>query len=369
LGEISSGPPELDEQKKKLGEAIETTEREVFFHRAYANCIRAIGDGIAWRALGYDRAVMRALAQRATKQQVLSEGLVSELHEWSRAFDTREGMAILNALTNCLSIGDITIVRSDGTVEIVEVKTSKTKSCRITRQKKEMRKTVELLNFGEGELENNKIEIQVFDITPENGLSDLLALLQKSERDGWAAGLISNCLYAECLDVRAVKDFNRAVKELEHNRERETAAWRERKDLVLPMGSSDIISYTPNCAPLSIFPFPTRTCVDLLTLSKIYQTFLNVTAISREFVHRGWIIEKPPEELLVEGRDPDDPMLVVRKNGFHAHVPPAYLMQFQMEALRPKVLVAELELKYKMGPRKAPLASFAVYSGEAKIWD
>lgn len=76
-----------------------------FFHRMYANAIRAIGDGIAWRAFGYDRAALRLLGERETKQHLSSEGTVQELREWSYHFERGSGIAILNALTNCLPCG------------------------------------------------------------------------------------------------------------------------------------------------------------------------------------------------------------------------------------------------------------------------
>ena len=75
------------------------------------------------------------MSAHATKQQIFSEGLMSELLEWSTQFDQSEGVAILNSLTNCLAIGDVTVVRSDGSAEVVEVKSSNTKSRRKIRQR------------------------------------------------------------------------------------------------------------------------------------------------------------------------------------------------------------------------------------------
>src|SRR5260370_1147103 len=80
-------------------------ERELFRHRAHANCFRAIGDGIAWRAFKHDRAALRALSGNAVKQQILDQGTINELHQWSATFDTGQGLAILNSLTNWLAIG------------------------------------------------------------------------------------------------------------------------------------------------------------------------------------------------------------------------------------------------------------------------
>lgn len=72
------------EEKAELAREREYIESEIFFHRLYANALRAIGDGLAWRAFNYDRAVMRALCQRATNQTILAEGTAQELREWSK---------------------------------------------------------------------------------------------------------------------------------------------------------------------------------------------------------------------------------------------------------------------------------------------
>jgi len=139
LGElkVEMAKSQADDEKGKKELAI--VERELFLHRAHANCIRAIGDGIAWRALGYDRAALRALAGKAVKQQILEQGTINELHQFASVFDTGQGFAIYNGVTNWLAMGDITVVQNDGTVEIVEVKSSGTESSRVSRQKQKMR--------------------------------------------------------------------------------------------------------------------------------------------------------------------------------------------------------------------------------------
>src|SRR5207253_3608420 len=134
-------------------------ERELFLHRAHANCIRAIGDGIAWRALGHDRAALRALAGKAVKQQILEQGTINELHQWSAVFDTGQGLAIFNSLTHCLAIGDVTVFKNDGTMDTAEVKSSDTDSGRISRQKQKMREVTDLLKNGKGKPEGQDVTI------------------------------------------------------------------------------------------------------------------------------------------------------------------------------------------------------------------
>src|SRR5438105_10261956 len=58
--------------------------RELFFWRAFGNVIRSIADGVAWRTLGFDRAVLRALCQNRGSQQITSPGTTEELREWAR---------------------------------------------------------------------------------------------------------------------------------------------------------------------------------------------------------------------------------------------------------------------------------------------
>ena len=117
-------------------------DQELFLYRLYANAVRGIGDGIAWRTLGYDRAVTRLMSEQATKQWLTSDGLEQELREWSMRFERGDGIAIFNALTNCLAVGDVTVVRPDDSVEIIEVKSSNTKSRRKIRQKHKMSEVV-----------------------------------------------------------------------------------------------------------------------------------------------------------------------------------------------------------------------------------
>jgi hypothetical protein len=355
----------VDERAKK---DLEIVERELFFHRAHANCIRSIGDGIAWRAFGHDRAALRALSGKAVKQQVLEQGTINEIHQWSSTFDRGQGLAILNALTNWLAIGDVTVLKSDGSVEIVEVKSSDAGSSRVSRQKQKMREVTELLKNGKGVLDGENITIMRFDIAPENDLSALFSLLEEAARCGWAGKRISNCCYIEAFDFRTLGDFAKEENQVLERMKVETASWIENDDLVVDMHSLDILAFTPNCAPFSVFPFPERFCIDLLTGAKNYRSSLNLTEVGREFERQGWEVEKWPEDLLKEGAGKDTPFFRLRKDGMHPEVPPADIMRLQMETLRPQVLIRTLEAIFRLGPGAVSPQGFVVYEGEKEMW-
>jgi hypothetical protein len=352
--------------KNRLTKDLEFIEEQIFFHRAYSNCIRIIGDGIAWRSLGYDRIVMRSLGEAPTKQHVLAEGTMTELREWALNFDTGKGLAILNSLTNCLAIGDVTVIRDDGSAEIVEVKEGKTKSSRIVRQKQKMRETVNLLATGAGVSDDKFVEVEHLDITPENGLNELAELLEASEKTGWAAKRISNCCYVECVDFARVDSPEALGKSLDAARKKQTEEWSQRSDKVLHSSSLNILSYSPNCAPFSVFPLRSKLCVDLMVGAKSYAVYLNLNAVQREWEYRGWRVKRSFEEQIA-AKD-EDAMLIVQKDGYEVQIPPAEIMRVWMELIRPTVMIKQCEIDHRRGPRRERF-SYVVYDGEPSIWD
>lgn len=366
-----------EEQKRQILNDISFVDTEIFFYRHFAQCLRLIGDGIAWRALGYDRAALRLLSQRSTKQEIISDGMVNELVEWSGAFDRRTGLAIFNPVTNWLAFGDVTVVRDDGSVEIVEVKSSNTKSRRLTRQKQGMNAVVELLKSGEGDVEEKQqLALLTLDLEVENGLTELLKLLQKASQSGFSAESVSNFLYVECVDFRIASDPEKVKADIEAARSKHLAAWERRNDVFVPMESADLIAFSPNCAPFSVFPFPEAVCVALMTGAIIYVAFLNQSEVAREFERRGWQIVRGPDDIRreVEEKHKDgeeliiEELLVVKKDGMWASLSPGDIARMQMETLRPKVLIKAREMLRASGSGAVKGLVLPTYSREAEIW-
>ena len=366
--ELNAGLVTAETASEQVKEDLKRVERELFFHRAHANCFRAIGDSIAWRALGYDRAALRALSGNAVKQQILEQGTINELHQWSSTFDTGQGLAILNALTNWLAIGDITVVKNDGEMEIIEVKSSNADSSRVSRQKQRMREVTDLLKNGKGTLEGQEVTIVRFDIAVENDLPALFHLLEEAGRSGYAGGRINNCCHIEAFDFRVMGGAEKVWKQGVEQTQKEIASWTEKNDLVTRMDSLDILAFTPNCAPFSVFPFPERLCVELLTGAKNYSCFLNLTELGREFERHGWQVEKWPQELMKKGADRETPFFRLRRDGMHPEIPPADVMRIEMETIRPQVLIHTLDAAFELGPGGLSPSSVVVYEGEKNVW-
>lgn len=364
LDDHGQGGPQQGGTKQDL----KMVSTELFLYRAYANVIRSVADGVAWRALGYDRAVLRALCQNRGSQQITSPGTVEELREWSRQFDRGQGIAILNSLTNWLTYGDITVVRNDGSVEVIEVKSSETSSSRVVRQRQKMREVVTFLSTGKGSLEGKDVEVCTLDIIPENGLDVLHGLLQQtSNPPGYAVTRLSNSIYIECVDFRVIADDG--GRRLSEQCELLTADWIERGDDVHPGDSHECLGFSPNLAPFSVFPFAPAICVDLLTGAKAYRVLLNLSAVAREFEHRDWEVVTGPREA-VEADKFREELMTVKKGAFSVTLPPASFMRMHMELLRPQVLIRQCEMLKRAGPHAfGSEFNLPIYEHEAQMWE
>lgn len=366
--------PDARLRRDEPSQDISFAQAQLFFHRLYASACRSIGDGIAWRSLGYDRAVTRTLCERQSQQTLASEGTMQELREWSSHFDRGTGFAIFNALTNCLSVGDVTVVHDDGSVEVVEVKSSNTKSSRKVRQKQKLREVVTRLDTGEGQVDGQDVQIEILPVTPETGLDRVGKLLDLASVKGWAAEKISNSLYVEAFDFRQPPD-EASKQALQRIRNEVIRAWEDRGDLVVDMNTLDLLAFTPNAAPFSVYPFPAKTCIELLVGAKNYITYLNESAVVREFEHRGWMVEwmipknLTTESEIVAARERAQQSIIrVSKGPFHAEIPPADFMRMQIETLRPKTIIDACEANFALGPRVGGF-SMALFDGESQIWN
>jgi hypothetical protein len=149
---------------------------------------------------------------------------------------------------------------------------------------------------------------------------------------------------------------------------RKIAAWTDNNDLVTRFDSLDILSFTPNCAPFSVFPFPDRLCVELLTGANYYSCFLNLTELGREFERHGWEVETWPQELLNDSANRDTPFFRLKRDGMHPEIPPADVMRISMETIRPTVMIRSLDALFELGPGRLSSFGFVMYEGEKDLW-
>jgi hypothetical protein len=211
-GDISVQERSIRHYKEKLSEAgapQDFIKSQITAHELIANAIRQIGDGLAWRSFGYDRFTQQILCANAVKQTILADGTIAELEEWSSINDQKGYCAIINAVTNCVSIGDVTAIDASGNVELIEVKSGKTKSRRLTRQKNRLRDATGVLSTGTGIVEGKSIRVASSPITPENYLGKLKVLLAEAGERGWSSELAPRTVTSSALISESSRDSTR----------------------------------------------------------------------------------------------------------------------------------------------------------------
>jgi hypothetical protein len=126
VGELARQTPKPIDELRAKQEILDRIKRQELVAKASQHTLRQIGDGIAWRALGYDRRAITILGD-GTRVGRLARGVGrdAELEELGRLWEQEGVFAIHNDLTNCLRHGDLTAIReSDASrdVTLIEVK-------------------------------------------------------------------------------------------------------------------------------------------------------------------------------------------------------------------------------------------------------
>ena len=336
-------------------------DSQIFMHRLIANALRIIGDGVAWRAFDFDKSIPRVLSENPVKNVILTDGLITELNTWSASFSQEKAFAIMNCLTNCLAMGDVTIVDENLSIEVVEVKAGNTKSRRKIRQKARLKDAVQLLN-GFGTVEDRTVRIRTLPITPKNNLSVLEALLESAAMHGSASAFVNDFLFIDCVDF-LVQSGEGMVSEMNRSK----SALADWDDSTVHLSSRDVITFTPNAAPFSIFPFSDRTCVDLMIGRKVFTTHLNLNRLTAAISQRGWIVTERVDTTMAHNDEKS--ILTLKKGGFYFDVPPGSMMAIMIELLSLDTLLEQCEVIRSLGPQEIDSEYvLPVFDGEYVQW-
>lgn len=358
-------------EAKHFEDELRLIDREIHFHQAICRAIRDIGDGIAWRLFDYDRVTLAMIANRPASKHINLAGLEAELMEFGRVFDSKEGIAVLNDLTNFLKLADVTIRKDQGAFELVEVKTGHKSSGRITRQKQNLRRTVALINTGT--TEDEEIMISELEVRLQTYFRNIARLIQEAEKNGVATQRIGECMLVQCTDFEIASNmgFEKTKQVLDDGRKC-TKQWMEAGDIVIDLASQDKYMSVKNYAPFSVYPLSEKTRVRLMIGSLFVVSYLNVSAVLRYMEDRGWKLVKTPQEHAEEHKQlqtiDEIWLATVRKGPLTIAVPFQLFGRIGFEFLKPKGLVDIFEAQLSAGPTGTAKNLYNL-SGETELWD
>ena len=354
---------------------VEFIHTEIFRLEIINKVLREIIDGVVWKYLKYNRAILYMLADKEPVETIrINKGTINNLYQFADVLLEPESVAIFNDITNFLRVGDVTQINNDGSIEIIEVKSSKKiRGKRITRQKKRMTELVKFFNTGIKEYDGKTLKIIDSNIRQKNYLSQLYDAIKKARYRGYESLLIGNYLIVQIIDYSKVKDIDEVINTFSSKHKSVQDNWKRQNDFVFPAFFIDKMNYSKNCAPFSIYPFDIETCTDIMTGKLWITVLLNCTEISRIIEKKDWKIidsffTKSVDEIAKLEDITKVASLSIQKNGLTIKVPPSIFARMQFELLNPQVIIDEFEETLDNGPQADYDLYLTNYLDEKNIW-
>lgn len=212
---LSPGEDAVTQAKKLLSEHPDKSIELQRTRNKYLNiAYRQIADSIAWRELGFDRFNARVLAQgRSAGHVVNKDGTTRELNFARDVATNLQRSVLVNDITNCLLVGDITCISESGMPYLFEIKSHQVKSAKTIidkmgagqkiDKKQEPRLVIAQTMLFNREYRDGNTKIPVFDIThtASDHLSAVHKILREASNNGIAGELVAPYLYVEAIDL------------------------------------------------------------------------------------------------------------------------------------------------------------------------
>lgn len=353
-----------------LGDGINAWRFEALVFERLARQLRTVGDGLAWRTLNYNRSLVVAMSRNESPGPLEhKEGLDFELGAVLDIWQKKESFALLNDLTNCLRIADLTEVGADGHVVLHEVKRGRPAG---GPQKRRMEAVVDAVSRGgrlPGEVGDARlVQLETCFRTDLDGLGTLLQLATQHGVRGMklppGRAVVATDLFT--LLERHGSDLDAGIQRVESGRARalRRAGLDTAKHLVRAT-SGDTAARSPLMVPFAIYPLPARLRSRLICDFMLFETHLDPAALVSACDRTGLQarIELPLAHGDLKG---DQPVMTVIGRDTELTLPAQGLAPLLYELVHPDCWAAGIrELLALSDPPDQPMIAFR---GERESW-
>ena len=290
---------------------LELTKHQKRVSEAIRWLLISVGDGLAWKVLGYDRATMTVLG-RGTRVARFADrpGFVAELTViedlWKRGV-----FAMHNDMTSCLRHGDVTAIHSmaeagkPAKTEIIEVKLSHAASSS-SPQMVRLDEATRLLNEGHVVSEDGSVlNVHRVDRPYSTHLATIAELLPKARKTGYVARKIGDCHWVAIFFLPARQDDLEALFE-QNEKEMARLGWpgKDQKGVQWFTGARrarDRRYSFAYLAPPSIYPYEVEDLVDVMMGYIEIQSCLSGVCTEERFRRLGTIadVADPPGDIFL----------------------------------------------------------------------
>jgi hypothetical protein len=258
--------------------------------------VRAVGDGIAWRALKFDRALIRQLSDKNPSGGITRKGFEVEVETAMRDAKSTGRIVVLNDVTNCLRFADLTEVGA-GSWRLVEVTGGRPSSegPRKTRQKRAASARVELLRkeLAPGP-DGETVKLIHSDIVAKNHFPAVSDLIAQASKSGHADGRItpSVAVSVVCPSVLVDREIETTVRPINPC---------EQSSGEVTASTLDLFGrWAYNMAPIPIFPISDQHRAALLTGQLVVYSHLNINGVIRALRRRDLHVRLPDRATMEE---------------------------------------------------------------------
>lgn len=312
--------------------------------------LRAVGDALAWRTFGFNRSVIAVLGSNPSPGGLVKtsdssnpavKGLLNELQEITRIWDTTGHFVLFHDLTNCIRIGDATEVFSPGEYRAHEFKTNSKNQSKI--QKQRMSAAMSSLRGG-GPLPDTDIWVVEVDAVHEtrlDSLRDVLRLAGERGVQGARVGAGWSVIAASSspLHRRANSSDQGAAIMAAEQRRVDRRAGIKNEGLVLSFQSHDSAARVPNQVPWAVYPIDPLDAALLIVDYAGFRTSVAFDVLAEEFAKAGVDLH-PNVEPVHAVLDRNQPVMTARLGARQLTMYPNQLAALQAEFLTPRAVAA-----------------------------
>jgi hypothetical protein len=343
--------------------------------KAVHHLIRAVGDGIAWRALRYDRRAFTVLGEGERVGRVASGiGRDAELTALANLWENEGQFAIHNDMTNCLRHGDLTAIREAGGEAEVTIYEVKAGTSHDVAQLRRLERATELLRTNldpTGGSDGGILRVTPVPARYETFLSALPGLVERAKEVGFDWILPHPCLMVGAVDYRVwgrgdVDDFTERFAKM-----RAEIGWPGKEPEILDWMSSarrmrDRRHSFSSLAPFAIFSLAPEDIADVISgpIDLFFSLHLRrlEEALSRDGVSVR--VARPPESSTL--------FLEASRDGRGVTVPPHLREQMMTELVTPGCIFAAVDEILKLNaanPSEAYDSRIVVFADERHVWE
>lgn len=368
--EVPKPIPRIAEQQQIL----DRVRRQERLARAVQHIFREVGDGIAWRALRYDRKAFTILGEGQRVGRLASGiGRDAEFAELGRLWDEEQTFAIHNDMTNCLRHGDLTAIRQVDdqlNVTLIEVKAG---SSQDPAQLERLERATSLLREGrliDRGTSGQPLQITVVPSAYETFLGDLARLINTTRTQGFEWIRLHDCMLVGAADYRvwgaevdrysASSQDRRAEVGWPPDKE-DTLAWMSSLRRMRDRGQS-----FSSIAPFTIYPLPPDDVADIVFGFVDLVFCLDLKALEDSLATDSMTVQiaRPPHS--------NGLFLTARRDELTLTVPPHMREQMMVELMTPaalgRALAAVLD-DMAADPPAAGDSRIVVFEEEANVWE